>query len=80
MSKSHSATAVVMETEETRLGTHTAEEAELIDVIQQGPSAVRVKENAVSAVKSLEERGSIPKVVARQWIQNIKRDIARNGV
>ena len=80
MFKSHSAAAAAMETEESKPRTCNAEEAELIDVIRKGPSVARVRENAVSAVRSLEEDGTISKEIARQWIQNIKRDIAQNGV
>lgn len=80
MSEFHSATATAMVTENIEHGTRNVEDADLIDLIRKGPSAARVRENAVSAVKSLEADGTIPKDVARQWIQNIKRDIAQNGV
>lgn len=56
------------------------EDRELATLLAEGPSRERVERNAVSAVRRLQKEGCISPAHARRWIQNIRRDIMRNGV
>lgn len=82
MSEARSATkkAMVRERSKQYAQNEEHEDKELLDLIRRGPSTEHVREGAISAVRSLQENGSITEAVAHRLIDDIEKGIAENGV